>query len=467
MRTTHRGLIVVLTALALLAAACGGGRSDSSDGGGGSTDTTTAASGSDGFGDLASPCGPAEGTNSAPAGEQGVTADSVTIGYGDDAGYQAAPGLNKEMSEAVEAMIDWCNEQGGINGRTVKGNYYDAAILNANNAMAEACTQVFMLVGQGWALDGGAEEARVNCKLPQVPGYTVSATVAHGPMTYVAVPNPVDLTPTGSADLLAQQFPTQVKKAATVYADFAANVEVENKVVATYPSWGWEFDQDCRLVYPIAGVAQWAPYIQKLKDCGAEAVYFVGSPLPNFQNLLDASAQADFAPIWVTDANFYTQDFANANVAGNSDRVYMRMAFTPFEQAASNPATQQYVDLVEADGNKPALLGAQATSAFLLWATAAKECGADLTRQCVLDNLAKITSWTGGGLHAETNPAENIPPACVMVLRMDGTTFVQDAPSNEGEFACNPAYVQKVTDIPAVTAAKLDADRKSTVYTGG
>ena len=356
--------------------------------GGGSTDTTQA-SGSEGFGDLASPCGPAEGTNTAPAGEQGVTADSVTIGYGDDAGYQAAPGLNKEMSEAVEAMIEWCNEQGGINGRTVKGNYYDAAILNATNVMSEACTQVFMLVGQGWALDGGAEETRVNCKLPQVPGYTVSATVAHGPLTYVAVPNPVDLTPTGSADLLAQQFPGQVKKAATVYADFAANVEVENKVVATYPSWGWEFDQDCRLVYPIAGVAQWAPYIQKLKDCGSEVVYFVGSPLPNFQNLLDASAQADFTPIWVTDSNFYTQDFANANVAGNSDRCTCAWRSRRSSRPARTPPPSSTSTSSRPSGNKPALLGAQATSAFLLWATAAKECGADLTRQCVLDNLAE------------------------------------------------------------------------------
>ena len=54
-----------------------------------------------------------------------------------------------------------------------------------------------------------------------------------------------------------------------------------------------------------------------------------------------------------------------------------------------------------------------------------------------------------------------------MVLRMDGTTFVQDSPAQQGEFACNPEYIQKVGDIPAVTAAKLDADRKSTVYTGG
>ena len=37
-----------------------------------------------------------------------------------------------------------------------------------------------------------------------------------------------------------------------------------------------------------------------------------------------------------------------------------------------------------------------------------------------------------------------------MVLRMDGTTFVQDSPAQQGEFACNPEYIQKVGDIPAV-----------------
>ena len=149
MRTTRRGLVVVLMAFALLAAACGGGRSDSTDDGGGSTDTTQPRRAPTASATSRPPVARPRAPTRAPAGEQGVTADSVTIGYGDDAGYQAAPGLNKEMSEAVEAMIDWCNEQGGINGRTVKGNYYDAAILNANNAMAEACTQVFMLVGAG------------------------------------------------------------------------------------------------------------------------------------------------------------------------------------------------------------------------------------------------------------------------------------------------------------------------------
>ena len=463
MRMTSVRLIAALMAFALLGAACGGGRSEPTEGADGTTAPTEGAAAS--FGTLPSPCGPAEGTNTA-TGDQGVTAESVTIGYGDDAGYQAAPGLNKEMAEAVKAMIGWCNDQGGINGRTVVGNYYDAAILNATNVMTEACSQVFMLVGEGWALDGGAEETRVGCGLPQVPGYTVSATVAHGPMTYVAVPNPVDLTPTGNADLFAKQYPEEVKKAAVVYADFAANVEVADKVKATYPQWGWNFIGDCEQTYPIAGVAQWAPYIQKLKDCGAEVVYFVGSPIPNFQNFLDTAKQAEYDPLYMTDANFYVQDFADANLNGNGNRVFMRMAFTPFEQADANPATQQYIDLVKDEGGEPALLGAQATSAFLLWATAAKECGADLTRQCVLDELAKITSWTGGGLHAETNPAENIPPDCVMVLQMQDTTFVQAMPADQGQFACNPDYISKVTGIPALEAAKLDADRRPPPVSG-
>ena len=77
-----------------------------------------------------------------------------------------------------------------------------------------------------------------------------------------------------------------------------------------------------------------------------------------------------------------------------------------------NPVFEQYLP----DGKNQAYLGYQGFSAWLLFATAAKECGADLTRQCVLDELAKIDSWTGGGLHAETNPAENMPPDSTVAM---------------------------------------------------
>ena len=107
---------------------------------------------------LASPCGHGTATG---ATANGVTDTSITIGYGDDAGYAAAPGLDKEMSDAMKPMIGWCNAQGGINGRKIVGNYYDAKVLQVTQAMTQACNdKVFMLVGQGFVLDAGQESIR-------------------------------------------------------------------------------------------------------------------------------------------------------------------------------------------------------------------------------------------------------------------------------------------------------------------
>ena len=103
--------------------------------------------------------------------------------------------LDAEMGDAVKAMVDWCNDHGGINGRKVEGKYYDAKILDVNNVMIQACSEVFMLVGQGWSLDSAQEETRVSCGLGSVPGFSVSPEFAHGPDMMQPVPNPSDFAP--------------------------------------------------------------------------------------------------------------------------------------------------------------------------------------------------------------------------------------------------------------------------------
>ncbi len=96
---------VVAAAVVLVAGACSSDRSDEDPDGG---DGTTAAAElpSDTFGDLESPCGEGDASG---ATEQGVTDDSIAIGYGDDSGYANAPGLNEEMGDAMDEMIEWCN----------------------------------------------------------------------------------------------------------------------------------------------------------------------------------------------------------------------------------------------------------------------------------------------------------------------------------------------------------------------
>jgi hypothetical protein len=108
------------------------------------------------------------------------------------------------------------------------------------------------------------------------------------------------------------------------------------------------------------------------------------------------------------------------------------------------------------------LLGAQAGSAFLLWATGAKACGSNLTGQYVIDELRKVDAWTGGGLHSTTNPGGNLPGDCGMVLNLKDTAWVQWEPTELGTFSCNPSYLVKVDPPTSTTAAlKLNADRIS------
>ena len=455
-RRGARTAMAALVGLALLAGACSSGERSEAVDTGDTTAPDTSAQGDATFGDLASPCGPGDASG---ATDQGVTDTSITIGYGDDAGYQPAPGLSAEMSQAMEAMIDWCNEQGGINGREVVGNYYDAAVTEVSRAMTDACDQVFMLVGQGWVFDSGQEEIRRGCGLSSIPGYAVSPQFSNAPDMFQAAPNPVDVTSVQIAAAFQRLFPEEITKTAVVYADYPATRDTKDKVLQSYPEFGFEF-LECPQIYGIAGEADWKPLAQKLQDCGAEVVYFSGSAYPNFQNFLEAADQVGYRPLWITDANNYDESFALWNVNGYADDVYLRAIYVPLFEADASAGTQAYLDVMEAAGGEANQLGQQSASAFLLWATAAQACGSDLTRACVMDQVSGVHDWTGGGMHAPGDTGENLPSDCGMVLKLDGTEFVRVDPEGVGEFDCDPSYVVPVSG-PVVDQANLDADRIS------
>jgi hypothetical protein len=110
--------------------------------------------------------------------------------------------------------------------------------------------------------------------------------------------------------------------------------------------------------------------------------------------------------------------------------------------AKSSPALQKYLQLFEQykpGAKTKAFLGLNAFSAWLLFAQAAKECGANLTRRCVYDNAKKVHSWTAGGLHAATDPGNNKASGCYLELIATPKGFVRaKIPTNNGPFNCNP-----------------------------
>jgi hypothetical protein len=339
-------------------------------------------------------------------------------------------------------------------------------VLQVTQVMTQACSQVFMLVGQGWVLDSGQEQIRIGCKLSTIAGYSVSSVFAHGSGMQQPVPNPGDEVTDSAAYEVAKMFPDAVKKAALVFAQFPATQETRDKEAAGYPKAGWKF-LNCDQVYGIQGESDWKPIASQLKACGAQVVDWVGSPDPNLEGLLNASKQVGFAPkAWVTDPNQYIASFAtwNGQNGGAADNVYVRMTGVPFELASQSPAVKQYMALLAASHGTIGLLGEQSASAFLLWATGVKSCGSNVTAACVLASAAKQQNWTGGGLHVPTDPGANQATKCGMLLKLDGAKWVKVVPGGSQLFDCNDEYLITGLTTSAVAAAKLNSNRIATEF---
>ncbi|WP_460305752.1 ABC transporter substrate-binding protein [Actinocorallia aurea] len=444
-------------ALVVLAAGCGGGRSGEAVTGEGTGDPAAGAAAT--FGELASPCGPGEAKT---ATGQGVTATEIRIGYGDDRGFAAAPGLGEENGDAVDAMVKWCNEQGGILGRTIVGTRYDAALTNAASVMQKACASDFMLVGQGFAYDEAAEPVRVGCDLATVPSYTVGPNANMGPAKVEPMPFPVDRFNAAGLAAVLKLVPEFGKSPAMVLSDSPPIKAASAKTASALGELGVTV-KDCGITISQNGEANYVPFAQKLKDCGASAVWTSNGPIPSQMGLFEAFGRVSYAAPKVAEAQWYGEAAAQWNgKSGAGDGLVTALYFQPFENAAKVPAVKQYLDLVHADGGKTATLGMSATSAFLLWATAAKGCGDDLTRECVLKGLSEVHEWTGGGLHAPSDPGANLPSHCALVVQLNGGAWKQVYPETAGEFDCDESKLVELD--PKLSGVTLNSDRLSTAF---
>ncbi len=452
--------IAVLAVVSLVVAACSDRGADpsasggDSGGGGGATATSATPSGVATFGDIESPCDdtPAEvsegvgqtDATGGPGEEQGITDDSIAIGTIADPGFSARPGLNQEILDAGEAFVQWCNDQGGINGRELDLTQYDAKYTEYQQRLGEACQQEFAIVGDGAVQDNLWLDVGAACGLVDIAGFSVtpekSGVAGHSEIERLRVvqplPNTSDRFAVGAMRLVSEDNPGAIDHIGMVSGNFATLEVQAAKTEEAYDAIGGTVVS--RQTYNVAGEANWAPIAAGLEDDGVEWLNFVGEGA-NLALLQQAMSELDYSPeVTFQETNFYDQAYLDA--AGDAaEGTYIRSVFVPFEEADQNPATQDYVDMVDAVGGKVALLGAQSVSAWLLFAQSAKACDdrGDLTRTCLLDTAGSVTDWTGGGLHAPTDPSRNTASACTLVLRVQDGAFTRYAPDDG--FVCDDA----------------------------
>jgi hypothetical protein len=407
----------VTIALSVAVAASGCGRSSSTPHGGSSGPTSTSAAktpnGSESvatageFGTLKKVCTPGPGTGGSGRGIAGKT---IHLGVMGDPGSTVVPGLEQQFFDVADAFANWCNAAGGINGRTIVVDKLDAKLFNGAKEVITACSQDFMLVGGGNALDAPDVKPRLACKLGQIPAYTVSPQATNAGLQITPVKSFPTVYPAAALRLLALDYPQTQQGLGIAGSSLASLVPQGLRAQEAWRKLGYTVSA----VQPRpAQVDNYRPWMEQMKAAGAKADYEIGAQDPSA--IFAAMSDTGFSPQWVLfGSQFYGPTSVNAAKAANYlPASYVPIQSLPFDLADKFPVVQQVKDIMAAGPGTAGLDGftSLAFNAWTLWAQSASACGNNLTQDCVLDKAGSHTDWNAGGLFpaVSTSPRATQP----------------------------------------------------------
>ncbi len=448
-RRAGQGVAAIAAAVVLLAGACGSraedGTSEADDPP--VTNATTAADDDAMFGTIESPCGPGDASG---ATDIGVTDTEITVTSTSDSGGAVA-GLNRGIDQSSAAFVQWCNDQGGINGRKIKLEFRHANVFDYAPVVASACTDSLALVGGLAVFDDLGVQQQVDCGLPNVPAAAVSAQQAGADLTWQPLPNPPNQLSLGMATYLKEKHPDTITAAGMISTDVATVDYIANRMQEGLGLIGFEFIYTAK-----ANIIEtnWPSFAIDMKQRGVRYFTPEGTweELVNLQKALDTQ---DFDPeVTALETNFYQLQYPPA-ADGVAEGSYVQLTTWPFDET-DNPAMATYLAALDKaePGAQPEQLGVQSFSAWLLWATAVKSLGSDVTRIGLGEALSNVHSWYGGGLHGVSDPGANTPSPCFILMQVKGDGFERIFPTQDADatvydagngFSCNDDYVVDLT----------------------
>ncbi|MBK6968940.1 MAG: ABC transporter substrate-binding protein [Candidatus Microthrix sp.] len=458
-RTARSTLLLAMVSLLLVAASCGAKGSSMPEVAGG---TDAAGQSADGggsgganaedanFGSIESPCGPGEGK--VEESEAGLGTDKLYIGVPNDRGADVRPGLLRELWDASNAYVDWCNAQGGIAGLQIETVDLDGKLFEVKQFIPAACDDVFAMVGGGSTFDDLQVEGSPSlkeCGQLDMPGFTVTKAKADATDTYIAaVPNPANVRPASLFSYLAKAYPKESGDISIAYGDLDSIRFVKDQTVAVLEKLGKPFKVGDEVAYAVQG-QDFKLTSQSVKSSGATMTSFIGEPGNSGLFLSSLKEDGVDIPMFV-EANQYDPVLLEKGSNPLGD-VLIRIPHPPFEEADDYPAIQKFEELMDARKKvdpkaKTAALGIQSMSSWLLFTEAATACAESedhiISHDCIRSQVDKIGEWNGGGLHATTNPGKNLPAKCVIVMTIDGDKFARKFPevgskdANEDGYYC-------------------------------
>ncbi len=397
-------------------------------------------------------------SSSGSASDVGVTAKTIRVAIITDVDNPIVPNVLRGIVDGVQGWGKYVNANGGIAGRKVQVDFLDSK-LNANdarNAMIQACSEDFALVGTGaLLLQTPADE--VNCPdsggkavgIPDTAALVTNVAQACAPNVFPIVPNSVECSTAGSAPqtyranngdskYLVKQFGPL--HGSFVLASDSPSVKktsgILNKAAQTA---GIKADHE----WQVTGAQPQSAYTPIISGMKTDSSNY-GLSLQAVSGVVlerqEAQLQGLTDPkiVWqCTLACYFDDGFVKAGDA--VDREYMTLGFLPFAEIGANPMTANFVKYV--GKNKLSGFASWGFTSGLLFEQAAKAAvqkhgNNGLTRANVMEELKNIHDFDADGMVATTDIGNKVPSDCFMLEQFKGGKFVRVHPTKAGTFDC-------------------------------
>ncbi len=370
-----------------------------------------------------------------------MTPTDIKIATFSDPGFAGRPGLNQELFDTADVFAAWCNDRGGINGRKITVDKKDAALTQVQAKMVEACADDFMMVGGGAVFDQDGVETRLKCLMPDIAGYAVSPENRGSDLLVQPVPNSVKEIPIGDLKWLEGKFPKGARRS-TACSPATSRPPASSATSTTRPRKALGWKQVYKDVYPATGASDWTPYAEALRSAGVEGLIWVGEP-ENLAKLVVAMNNIGYKPDFIrTDANHYDEkliDQAGCGAQGQRLRPQHLRAVREREEGLGDGPVPGGVQGLQAGRQEPDLPRA----AGLVGLAALRPVGEGVRQRPdpqvrVRQRQEGQSAWTGGGLHAETDPKTGGTQDCFALEQATPNGFVlAKIKPTDGIFKCD------------------------------
>jgi len=373
----------------------------------------------------------------------GLTSTTVSIGNVST----LFEGLFKGAYVGAQAYAAYVNSQGGIHGRKILVDSYDDGYAGAPNKQytQEAAQKDFALVGGFSTFDSfGGTVLAAN---PGVPNITVSLDTATGNLPNSFSPQPASGGwQLGPLTYFQKKYPTDVKHAGALIADVPSAISKWEAEHAAMNSLGYNVVYD-----PQFGITQtdFTQYVVSMRNAGVKILFVEQMPENYAAAVVKALNQQDYHPVVVFGASTYSEALVpNSGGAAAIDGSYFEQASSLYlgEDASAIPAVNTFLSWIQkaSPGFKADLYTLYGWTSAELFSQALQAAGPNPTRGSVLEQLRKITSFSGGNLLATSNPGAKVPASCYITGHIVNCQFQRlDTPPVTGPthgYRCDEPY---------------------------